>query len=130
MFAILGLRSLYVILSKAAADLEYLEPAVALVLGFIGSKMIAEYCGVFIPVNASLLVVSTLLAGGVLTSLWSKQQSEGAEGDNNANPIDTTIEAGATTVNGERVGEQKQEQEAAQSSVPSPSKNSNSSSRL
>ena len=36
MFAILGLRALYPILSKAATDLKYLEPAVAIILAFIG----------------------------------------------------------------------------------------------
>jgi len=74
MFAIMGLRSLYTVLSKAAADLEYLEPAVALVLGFIGTKMIAEYFGVIIPVALSLVVVSSLLGSGVALSLWSKRR--------------------------------------------------------
>lgn len=74
MFAIMGLRSLYTILSKAASDLEYLEPAVAVVLGFIGGKMIAEYFGYGIPTEVALSVVATLLAGGVGLSLWSKNQ--------------------------------------------------------
>ena len=65
MFAIMGLRSLYTILAKAADELEYLEPAVAIVLGFIGAKMIAEYFGFEIPTEASLGVVITLLGGGV-----------------------------------------------------------------
>lgn len=75
MFAIMGLRSLYTILSKAATDLKYLEPAVAVVLGFIGSKMIAEYFGFIIPTEDSLAVVITCLAGGVGLSVW-EQQSE------------------------------------------------------
>ena len=45
-FAIASLRSLYTVLSEAVSSLKYLEPAVALVLGFIGSKMIAEFVGV------------------------------------------------------------------------------------
>lgn len=36
MFAILGLRSLYPILSKAVTEMKYLEPAVAVILAFIG----------------------------------------------------------------------------------------------
>jgi len=74
MFAIMGLRSLYTILSKAASDLEYLEPAVAIVLGFVGSKLVGEYFGYEIPTIISLGVVATFLGGGVGLSLWSKNQ--------------------------------------------------------
>lgn len=74
MFAIMGLRSLYTVLSKAAADLKYLEPAVAIVLGFIGSKMIAEYVGYTIPTQLALLVVGGVLSGGVALSVLDKQE--------------------------------------------------------
>jgi len=74
MFAIMGLRSLYTILSKAASDLEYLEPAVAVVLGFIGSKMIAEYFGFCIATEVALAFVATILAGGIGLSIWSRDQ--------------------------------------------------------
>lgn len=77
MFAIMGLRSLYTILSKAASDLKYLEPAVGIVLGFIGSKMIAEYFGVEVPTELALGVVATFLSGGVGLSVWEKKQEEG-----------------------------------------------------
>eukprot|EP00559_Dactyliosolen_fragilissimus_P003584 CAMPEP_0184864002 /NCGR_PEP_ID=MMETSP0580-20130426/13364_1 /TAXON_ID=1118495 /ORGANISM="Dactyliosolen fragilissimus" /LENGTH=324 /DNA_ID=CAMNT_0027362627 /DNA_START=287 /DNA_END=1261 /DNA_ORIENTATION=+ len=76
MFAIMGLRSLYTILSKAAQDLEYLEPAVAVVLGFIGAKMIAEYFGLIIPTEYALAVVATLLSGGIGLSIKSKNEKE------------------------------------------------------
>lgn len=79
MFAILGLRSLYIILSKAAEELEYLESAVAIILGFIGSKMIAEYFGVEVPTEVSLGVVITLLGGGVGLSLLEKEKEDAAE---------------------------------------------------
>jgi len=69
----MGLRSLYTILSKAATDLKYLEPAVALVLGFIGAKMIAEYFGYVIPINLALGVVATLLGSGIGLSVLDKQ---------------------------------------------------------
>lgn len=74
-FAIMGLRSLYTILSKAATDLKYLEPAVALVLGFIGGKMIAEYFGYEVPTEVALSVVASLLTGGVGLSVWDKQNN-------------------------------------------------------
>lgn len=76
MFAIMGLRSLYTILSKAAKDLEYLEPAVAIVLGFIGSKMVAEYFGFIVPTEVSLGVVLTFLSGGVGLSIFTKNKKE------------------------------------------------------
>lgn len=75
MFAIMGLRSLYTILSKAASDLEYLEPAVAVVLAFIGGKMIAEYFGYNVPTEIALAVVATLLSGGVGLSVWQQRQN-------------------------------------------------------
>jgi predicted tellurium resistance membrane protein TerC len=65
---------MYTILSKAATDLKYLEPAVALVLGFIGGKMIAEYFGYEIPTSVALTVVGTLLGTGVGASVYDKQQ--------------------------------------------------------
>jgi predicted tellurium resistance membrane protein TerC len=75
MFAIMGLRSLYTVLSKAASDLKYLEPAVAIVLGFIGVKMIVEFFGIPIPTELSLGVVMTLLSGGILLSIREKEKN-------------------------------------------------------
>lgn len=69
----MGLRSMYTILSKAASDLPYLEPAVAIVLGFIGSKMFAEYFGYDVPTNVSLAVVAALLGSGIGASLLEKR---------------------------------------------------------
>jgi len=79
MFAIMGLRSLYTILSKAATDLIYLEPAVAVVLGFIGSKMIAEYFGYELPTTLSLTVVASLLGTGITASIFEKKRKEEQE---------------------------------------------------
>jgi len=75
MFAIMGLRSLYIILSKAASELKYLEKAVAVVLGFIGGKLIAEYLGVAISTELSLGVVITMLGAGVAASILDKEDS-------------------------------------------------------
>mmetsp|Transcript_17591 Transcript_17591/g.49748 ORF Transcript_17591/g.49748 Transcript_17591/m.49748 type:complete len:394 (-) Transcript_17591:110-1291(-) len=77
MFAILGLRSLYTILSKAASELKYLEPSVAVVLGFIGSKMIAEFYGYNTPTEVSLGVVLAMLSIGIGASLWENQNDGG-----------------------------------------------------
>mmetsp|Transcript_41591 Transcript_41591/g.47267 ORF Transcript_41591/g.47267 Transcript_41591/m.47267 type:complete len:394 (-) Transcript_41591:220-1401(-) len=79
MFAIMGLRSLYTILSKAATDLIYLEPAVAVVLGFIGSKLIGEYFGYEIPTVLSLTIVASLLGTGIIASVVEKKRKEEQE---------------------------------------------------
>ena len=85
MFAIIGLRSLYTILAKLASDLKYLEPSVAVVLGFIGIKMIIEYFGVYVPTTLSLGVVITMLSTGVILSLQEKEQQQLLDDENNNN---------------------------------------------
>ncbi|CAH9091717.1 unnamed protein product [Cuscuta europaea] len=68
-FAILGLRSLYTLISGSMSELEYLQPAIGAVLGFIGCKMILDFFGFHVTTEASLAVVATCLSGGVLLSL-------------------------------------------------------------
>jgi predicted tellurium resistance membrane protein TerC len=46
---------------------------VALVLGFIGGKMIAEYFGYIIPTSIALGVVGTLLSAGVGLSVLERR---------------------------------------------------------
>ena len=71
-FAIMGLRSLYTVVAKAVQDLKYLKPAVALVLGFVGGKMVGEYFHKSISTGLSLFVVMFLIIGGIVLSLASK----------------------------------------------------------
>ncbi|KAK8510700.1 hypothetical protein V6N13_024781 [Hibiscus sabdariffa] len=73
-FAILGLRSLYTLIAEGMADLEYLQPSIAVVLGFIGFKMILDFFGFHIPTEASLGFVATSLSAGVLLSLAKKSE--------------------------------------------------------
>ncbi|XP_072961294.1 thylakoid membrane protein TERC, chloroplastic isoform X1 [Typha angustifolia] len=72
LFAISGLRSLYVLISESMSDLEYLQPAIGIVLGFIGTKMILDFFGYHIPTEVSLGFVATCLSGGALLSLKKK----------------------------------------------------------
>jgi tellurite resistance protein TerC len=71
-FAILGLRALYFALAAMVHRFHYLKAALALVLIFIGSKVfVADLFGVDkVPPVISLSVTFSLLAGGVLYSLW------------------------------------------------------------
>lgn len=73
LFAILGLRSLYTLISEGMADLEYLQPSIAVVLGFIGFKMILDFFGFHVSTEASLGFVATSLSTGVLLSLVKKK---------------------------------------------------------
>ncbi|KAK7245203.1 hypothetical protein RIF29_40038 [Crotalaria pallida] len=72
LFAILGLRSLYTIISESMSELEYLQPSIAVVLGFIGVKMILDYFGIHVSTEASLGFVASSLSIGVLLSLAKK----------------------------------------------------------
>ncbi|WRX25019.1 Integral membrane protein TerC - like 1 [Theobroma cacao] len=72
LFAILGLRSLYTLIAEGMADLEYLQPSIGVVLGFIGCKMILDFFGFHISTEASLGFVAASLGAGVLLSLAKK----------------------------------------------------------
>ncbi|KAL0736055.1 hypothetical protein Bca4012_012265 [Brassica carinata] len=72
LFAILGLRSLYTLISEGMDDLEYLQPSIAVVLGFIGCKMILDFFGFHVSTEASLGIVALSLSTGVLLSLTNK----------------------------------------------------------
>ena len=67
-FAILGLRSLYFLLAGIVARFRYLNIGLALVLVFVGLKMmLADVYAV--PVAASLAVVAALIGGAIVLSL-------------------------------------------------------------
>ncbi|RDX65291.1 Thylakoid membrane protein TERC, chloroplastic, partial [Mucuna pruriens] len=72
LFAILGLRSLYLIISEGMSELKYLQPSIAVVLGFIGVKMILDYFGIHVSTEASLGFVASSLTIGVVLSLAKK----------------------------------------------------------
>jgi tellurite resistance protein TerC len=67
-FAIMGMRSLYFVLAGVATRFVYLQPGLAMVLLFVGAKMVASPF-VKIPVLVSLMVVSVLLGGSIVASL-------------------------------------------------------------
>jgi predicted tellurium resistance membrane protein TerC len=72
-FAIMALRSLYTLVASAVNSLEYIKPAVALVLAFVGFKMGLEYFHVEVGTTLSLGVVVSILSGGVGLSLLKKR---------------------------------------------------------
>jgi len=74
--AIVGLRSLYQVLSIAVQDLEYLEKSVAFVLGFVGVKLAAEVAGFEISSLLSLTIIVSTLGIGVAASLAKAKEEE------------------------------------------------------
>ena len=67
-FAILGLRALFFLLAGAIGNLHYLKTGLALVLSFVGVKMlIADVYK--IPIAVSLTVVVCLIGGAIVASL-------------------------------------------------------------
>jgi tellurite resistance protein TerC len=79
-FALLGLRSLYFALARLMKAFHYLNYGLALILIFIGSKLLAEdflreHFHFELPVLVSLGVVGLLLLGSVGASLlWPKKE--------------------------------------------------------
>jgi tellurite resistance protein TerC len=86
-FAVLGLRSLFFLLRGAASKFDYLQEGIAIVLLFIGVKMLVpllEYAGVnkkylHIPEWASLAVIVFCISGSIVYSMYHKK--EGAPDD-------------------------------------------------
>ncbi len=85
-FAILGLRALYFLLAGVMDLFHYLKYGLALILAFIGCKMVADYLAELIaekyynvkdfeliPVWASLAVIGAILAISVAASLLAKR---------------------------------------------------------
>ena len=78
MFAILGLRSLYFLLAGALDKFHYLKPALAVILSFVGLKMLVS--GFFkIPVGVSLGVIVGLLVIAIVASLLRAKRLEAQE---------------------------------------------------
>ena len=81
-FAVLGLRSLFFLLANVVTKFHLLKYGLAVILTFVGAKMLLEYW-VHIPIMLSLGIVVTVLALSIAASLvWpaAKQASEGKTG--------------------------------------------------
>jgi len=72
-FAILGLRALYFALAGLMQLFHYLHYGLALILVFVGAKMLLTYFEIHIPVVAALGVLALILAGSVVVSILFPQ---------------------------------------------------------
>jgi tellurite resistance protein TerC len=75
-FAVLGLRSLFFLLKGAVKKFGYLQQGIAVVLIFIGLKMLAEIFHVRVPVYISLLVIVVCILASVLYSINKSREDE------------------------------------------------------
>jgi tellurite resistance protein TerC len=75
-FAVLGLRSLFFLLKGAVNKFDYLQQGIAVVLIFIGGKMLAEFFGIKVPVYISLIVIVVCLVGSVVYSIQMDNDRE------------------------------------------------------
>jgi tellurite resistance protein TerC len=78
-FAILGLRSLFFLLRGAVNEFEHLQKGIAIVLVFIGVKMLGEhYINMWMDKNTqvllSLIVILFCISGSIFYSIFSKRQ--------------------------------------------------------
>jgi tellurite resistance protein TerC len=68
-FAILGLRALYFLLAGSMDKFHLLKYGLAIILGFVGSKMLLEAAHVHIPIWLSLVVIVSVLTLTAFLSL-------------------------------------------------------------
>lgn len=68
-FAVLGLRSLFFLLRGAASRFDFLQQGIAIVLVFIGLKMLVAKW-VHIPVWVSLLMIIVCITGSIIYSIY------------------------------------------------------------
>jgi tellurite resistance protein TerC len=74
-FAVLGLRSLFFLLRTAVSKFDFLQQGIAIVLMFIGVKMLGEhYISLWIPKNIqviiSLMVIILCISGSIFYSIF------------------------------------------------------------
>ncbi len=73
-FAILGLRSLYFAVSGIMGYFRYLKVGLAIVLSFVGFKMLASYIHFEIPIFLSLAIIISILLISILASVIIKKK--------------------------------------------------------
>ena len=88
-FAVLGLRSLFFLLQGAADKFDFLQQGIAIVLIFIGIKMLLPLLQVVgltqekihVPIWISLIVILVCIIGSILYSIHHKRKGIPEDGD-------------------------------------------------
>ncbi|WP_051141431.1 TerC/Alx family metal homeostasis membrane protein [Salisaeta longa] len=74
-FAILGLRALYLVLAHTIAELKYLHYGLAAVLGFAGIKIILSTSNTHFPPMLSVGIIAVCIGASVVASLWARDDA-------------------------------------------------------
>jgi tellurite resistance protein TerC len=75
--AILGLRSLFFVVSSLMDKFHLLKMGLAVILGFVGTKMLITYFGIHVSIGLSLGVIGGVLLASIVASLiWPKAAEE------------------------------------------------------
>jgi tellurite resistance protein TerC len=77
-FAILGLRSLYFLLAAVVDRFYLLKYALALILTFVGVKMLGEHFFEIDVITSLAIIVGVLAAAIVASMIWPKRAERGA----------------------------------------------------
>jgi tellurite resistance protein TerC len=77
-FALLGLRALFVLVESLIARFRYLDETIAIVLGLVGVKLLAEDLVKVGPVP-SLAVIAVAFTVGILLSVRADRRDPHAE---------------------------------------------------
>ncbi len=77
-FAVLGLRSLFFLLRGAVNKFDYLQQGIAVVLVFIGVKMLIEFFDIHISIYISLGVIVFCILGSMLLSAMLQKKEDNA----------------------------------------------------
>jgi tellurite resistance protein TerC len=84
-FAILGLRALYFLLADLHARFRYLQTGLAVILAFVGVKMIVQQAFDFhIPTYVSLPVIGVILGVSIGASLLRRERDDHEEASDEA----------------------------------------------
>jgi tellurite resistance protein TerC len=77
-FAILGLRTLYFVVSGTMSKFRFVKWSLVLILGYVGLKMILEN-HLHVPHGLSLGVIVVVMGAGVLVSIWHDRRQHAVD---------------------------------------------------
>ena len=92
-FAILGLRALYFLLADLIARFVYLSTGLALVLVWVGTKMMLHIWDIKVPTLISLAVVILIIASSVVWSLYATRGSSDSTGSSSRAADEPAVDA-------------------------------------
>jgi tellurite resistance protein TerC len=79
--AILGLRSMYFLVSRMLTKFRFINYSLVVILAFVGIKMLLSH-HIKVPEWLSLLVIVAALVGGILASVYIPEKEEEAQDEN------------------------------------------------